>query len=689
MSLHIPIQHALQRGDAAEAARMAREAVAADASDMHAHRLLALALATQGDTAQAHASLDRAMALAPDDAALHAHRAALMLADDRPDDVQQSLQRSMQLDPNSLPAYLMQAQMALRSGQVDETARLCRIAARIDPEHPVLLTLEALLALQTGQPAQGLRLASRAAELRADHPPTLHVLAMAYLANDHVAFAEQALRRLLELRGDDLRMRRMLAHLIERQGRPGEAADLLAAGQDDGSIEHGLVMAGLRLAAGQADQARTVLERRLDSHPQDERLTQAWLHALMQLPSAGQRIEAVERRLQAQPDNILLWASRMQVASDVDDAEQVAGRLQQAMPDSVPALFAQMQLAQARQQHERAEQLAQAIVEQEPGHLAAQSVLVDALLQRAPDEAVAHVQALLDRGDSPATRLLYGWLGHACDRAGRHAQAVAAWVQLHPTAEAGGIAPPESSGDAGPYPPRSEAASTPATPGPTFLVGLPGSGVERIADLLASNTPLFRGDRLQPPGVDDGFGSPDVAAELPGSPERARVIIDSWLTRLPQRGVRDTAVIDWLPWWDNALLHALRPHLPAGRLLLVVRDPRQMLLDWLAGGSAFGLRFDAPVPAARWLAGQLAQTAAVIEQDLYPVLRVDPDQAGLNDPPALADALGQAIGAHVQPSTVQWPLRLPAAHWQMYRDALGDAFALLDPVAERLGYPAR
>ena len=34
------------------------------------------------------------------------------------------------------------------------------------------------------------------------------------------------------------------------------------------------------------------------------------------------------------------------------------------------------------------------------------------------------------------------------------------------------------------------------------------------------------------------------------------------------------------------------------------------------------------------------------------------------------------------------PAHFPTGHWRKFQGALGDAFALLTPVAQRLGYPA-
>jgi hypothetical protein len=44
-------------------------------------------------------------------------------------------------------------------------------------------------------------------------------------------------------------------------------------------------------------------------------------------------------------------------------------------------------------------------------------------------------------------------------------------------------------------------------------------------------------------------------------------------------GINDGQVFDWLLWWDNALLHALRPQLPEVVVMFALRDPRDMLLE--------------------------------------------------------------------------------------------------------------
>src|SRR5690606_1312766 len=142
--------------------------------------------------------------------------------------------------------------------------------------------------------------------------------------------------------------------------------------------------------------------------------------------------------------------------------------------------------------------------------------------------------------------------------------------------------------------------------------------------------------------------------------------------------------IDWLLHWDNALLLALRPHLPGGCVMVALRDPRDMLLDWLSTGAVLPLQLASADEAARWLAAVLGQIADLRDQELYPYLLLPLDGV-VDDPVALATALGQALGAKLQPAA-RVPRRLPAGRWRAYAGDLAGAFATLTPVAVRLGY---
>ena len=115
-------------------------------------------------------------------------------------------------------------------------------------------------------------------------------------------------------------------------------------------------------------------------------------------------------------------------------------------------------------------------------------------------------------------------------------------------------------------------------------------------------------------------------------------------------------------------------------------DPRDMRLDWLAvGASAPPLALTSPLAAAGWLAEVLGQVATLHEQSLYPhtLLRID---AAYGDPAALAALVGATLGVALPTPPAPGNRRVPAGHWRAHATSLGDAFALLTPVAQRLGY---
>ena len=94
-----------------------------------------------------------------------------------------------------------------------------------------------------------------------------------------------------------------------------------------------------------------------------------------------------------------------------------------------------------------------------------------------------------------------------------------------------------------------------------------------------------------------------------------------------------------------------------------------------------------PEHAARWLAAALDQLADLHERDLFPhqLVRMDAIAA---DPEGLAKAIGDLLQMPVPampPEVFRGPT-LPSGEWRRFAEPLAEAFALLAPVARRLGY---
>lgn len=683
---------ALRRRATSEALVAARKLVAARPEDAQAHRWLAAALKENGEAEAALASIDHAISLSPEDAGLHLARAGVLLSSRHIEAAQSALEQATGLDPNQLTSYLMQAQLALGRGDLGEAERLQRLAARVAPEHPQLAAIEGMLELQRGNADAALRIVTRGLQQAPADEQLRYALGFVHMEKGHLAFAEQAFRSLLESNPATAGLRSLIAELAHRQGRNNEALELVAPLlADPATLTPGLQrFAGqMHVALEQSEQAMPLLYAALAALPNDratlETLVWVW-HQRGELETGRNALDAA---LATTTDAPNLWIARLALEVPGSPLElPLANRWAASMPGSLQALEAQMKAYAALGQAEKAEAIAQRIVALSPGHSAAEAYLFNSLLARDPATAVAQAQSLLAQARSEQSRqLLLGWLGLAQDKAGQHAEAVASWServawlapnQLPPHritspyqewSQIGTVAPPET------------------TARPLFLWGPPGSGVERAAIVLgAAGAPLLT-DRFRADWSGDLFQRYDSIGALESGAIDAAAMVASWRANLPARGIADGNVVDWLVWWDNSFLKAFRPHLADGALLVALRDPRDMLLQWLAFGAPSQMALPSPNEGAQWLSEMLGQIAVLSEEKLYPhfLLRLD----GLeNDAAGLADALGQALRTPNLPAPASLGIAyLPSGRWRDYAEVLAEPFARLAPVAVRLGYP--
>jgi tetratricopeptide (TPR) repeat protein len=683
------ILDALRRGAHDEAVGLARDALAASPQDAGLHRLLAMAQRAAGDAEGAFASIDRAIALAPDDADLHFQRAGFLVGVRKMADAQAALARTIVLDPNLFGAYILQAQLALGRGDLGEAERLQRLAERIAPEHPWQLALEGTLALRRGDPDRALSILTSASEREPDDVQLRYALGFAYLAKEHLAFAEQAFRGVLEKTPEAGGLRGLIAELLRRQGRYADAAEELAPLLADAATATPAVrrFAGeLELMAGRHERALPLLREAFAAQPGDARILNAITEAWRRHGDAEEPRNMLDAALATSPRFDALWRARLLFEPARESTGAIIERWIAARPDHVPALEARMAFEAMSGDEAAANATAERIIAIEPGRSSAEMRLLDELMRREPGAAVERIEHHLKRAETEeARRLLRGWKGLAQDRAGSTTDAVATWSGLHAEVVAQRLPLPDSSAPRADWPELATAAET--APAVALLWGPPGSRVERLATVLAGTLPSFRADRYGASPPADALQSYFTVPKLLSGEQDGAAVVSSWRELLPSRGIADGQVVDWLLWWDNALLLALRPHLPEAVLLIAVRDPRDMLLDWLAFGSPAPYAMKSPIGVAGWLAVVLNQVAFLHEQDLFPhsLLRLD----GIaDDPRALAEALGAALQTRlpVPPPAAPGAEHFAPGRWRAYADALAEPFAMLTPVARRLGY---
>lgn len=681
------IYDALRRGAHAEALTLARDAIAATPDQPQAHRWLALALDAGGDRDAALASIDRAIALAPEDADLHFQRAGFLLGKRDVDAAQAALSQSVQLDPNQFGAYILQAQLAIARGDLDESQRLARLASRIAPGHPWLRMLEGTQALQRGDADAALSLLSSAARQAPDDTQIRYVLGFAHLQKGHLAFAEHAFKSVLGQLSDSDNLRALIADLQRRQGRVDDAADTFAplANAADATPAMQRLGGQLELAAGRPDRALPLLRASLAAQPEDPLTLAAILEVWQRTGDRDDARRTLDAALATSPQVEGLWRARVAIEPlDGEDVLAVFDRWFAAAPDSLTALDLQMRIYTARGDTALAETAARRIIEQHPDHVPAQSCVADAQLRRDPKMAVAHLNDLIGKTENEDLKRVYrGWLGLAQDAAGYREKALQTWLTLQNDTAEQRMPPPEPTTPSAPLPPVADII--PGTPPVVFLIGAPGTAVERAATLLAGCIPVFRGDRFQAEPPRDALQQFNTYSRLASGELATADVAQSWYLQLPARGLPNAQIIDWLPWWDNALLAVLRAHIPQAGLLIALRDPRDMLLDWLVFGAPF--RFVSPEEAAQWLARHLEQFVAIEEGDLFrrTLLRMD---AIVNDEAAVAQVLGEVLQSPLPPPPAGMfgAPRFAAGRWRDYAQVLAQPFAALAPVARKLGY---
>jgi len=682
------IYQALQRGANAEAAALAHQAMAAAPTDVETLSAAALAFRSNGERDAALSTIDAAIAQMPDNAELHFLRAGMLLDTRDLGGAQAALAQTIALDPNQYGAYVVQAQMAIGRNDIAEAERQSKLATRVAPEHPWTLMLEGTVASRRGDHDRALSLLTAASQRAPEDVQVLNALGFAYLAKGHLAFAEQAFRRILEKTGH-APLRGLLAQILFQQGRPAEAADEIAALMTDPAhVSPSMqTFAGeLELQARRFDRARPLLQAAFAAHPESRRATNGLLLLWEATGNTEETRDTLDAALARDAQWDHLWLARLAMegfGSDV--SRELIARWTAARPEHVPALQAQLALEAGTGELEAAEATARRIAELQPGHGNANEFLFNRLLERDPDAAVAFAEGLLPAASAPARVMLRRWIAMAQDKAERPADALATWMALNVEATASAGAPPAPSAAPESWP---ELGTVEGTARPTvFFYGPPGAQADRIANPLQRALPEFRSDRFTTP-IQDAFQDTTVPVRLAAGEFTGEQVADSWLAQLPARGIGDGAVIDWLPFWDNAWLLALRARMPHARLLLALRDPRDMLLDWLAYGTPLAMKITDPDSAATWLAGHLAQLADIIEQDLFPHTVVRTDAPG-EDLERLASRFAEALGVPTFPTpprALLGPDRIPAGRWLAYRDVLAGPIATLTPVAVRLGY---
>ena len=206
------------------------------------------------------------------------------------------------------------------------------------------------------------------------------------------------------------------------------------------------------------------------------------------------------------------------------------------------------------------------------------------------------------------------------------------------------------------------------------IVGLARSAVEHVRGDAFADTPAQRRLGASAPNDTCRSGPHRCAGARRTTPERFSSNGGSSAGRAALRRHRHRL----LPWWAHAL-KVLRPLQPEAIVLIALRDPRDMLLEWMAFGSPTPFAISSPMAAAVWLTRVLHQVADLDRDQLQPHKLIRVDQAH-EDVGAFAAEVGGGLGLEdikAPPPGFLGPRRFAPGHWRAYADALAEPFARL------------
>jgi tetratricopeptide (TPR) repeat protein len=659
-----------------------------DVDALHAFGMLR---SQRGDFVEGARLLKHAHELAPDDAEVGLALASLSYCEGDFEAARRGFHQALALDPNLQGAHAGLGQLALMRGDRVEAERHFRTASRAGEEPQALAGLGSLL-IERGDLDGALRHIGRAAELAPNDALIQFMLGQAFARRGTTAFAEQAFRNALRLRPDLHVIRSWLASVLLQEGRAAEAGAFYDELLDAPEFENAALVGrgDVARAEGRHEDAITAYRDALARKPGQVQPTLALAGTLAQSGRFDEALVAYDACLAAN-DDVEVRAARAQMLGllgRLPEAEAEWKRLIERNPADARA-HGQLALVS-----EQLGALAAADAHAALALSSARSPTLQLLRARTQlrEGRIDGARAILDdlaRETLPAPLAAQRWnlLGRALDRGGRFDDAVGAFAEaqrgLQVAMPTHGEPPPTLDGL------LAERIAPPWPQAPVLLLGLPGSNVELVAALLSRQPGLGVNRRRTGDPLADDFDQPLFEQALGNFDAAARGLVrERWLASMRAVDVHtDRTVVDWLPRWDARLLALVHRAMPGARIVVVERDPRDELLNWLAFGWVPGFVCADPLVAADWLAlaRRDLRTGATATDPRRLVVSADAllaDPSG-NEGHALAQFLGiDRIEAEVPPALAArglggLALRFEAGHWRHYSAALAAPFARL------------
>ncbi|QBB69088.1 tetratricopeptide repeat protein [Pseudolysobacter antarcticus] len=671
-----------------------RELLATEPDNAELMRVLSALTFARGDLDAALALASDAVAHDPENALHHAHLGGLEFSAKRFENAERHLREALRLSPNTGSAYLFLGQIALERGDNAQAREHFKSAERVDAENPQTLASLGNLALERDDYELGLRYYTRAAAIAPNEAAIQAGLGRSFYLKGMFAFAIQAFENALRLKPDLHAAQHWLGQAHLKQAQPAAAESHFKALLSQPTY-HAMALVGLGDVARASNQFELAVQHyraALAQDPQQPRIAIALGLCLLHLGQPDAALKTYEDLLTLQPDQHDVLAARAELYGILGRNAQALQAWQdilQQHPDDAIALARLPLLLDLQNQFDAAAVMAKRAQAKNPGDIDARFVLARAALRALQPDA-----ALLQLGGIDATQLPEGaqlllarHRGFAFDQADRFAEAIAAWLTAQRGLASNGIPRigPLATDFLAHLASLGGAEQT-TTQAPVLLLGAPGSGVQEVANvLMAEFGRVILRDRFQPGARVDLFSEGDFAHYASLDDTDAAALSRRYFALRNALDLPEGEIIDWIPRWDAHFLLAISRALPGTRIIVVERDPRATLMNWLACGWAAGFALPDIDAAADWLNVVNQHFSACENAPGVQVLRIDADRLQL-EPAAIIAQVASFLGSQKlqQKTSANASNRdelfnaLPPQRWQAYEKTLAASFARFD-----------
>lgn len=665
----------------------AEQALEQQADEAQLWHFLAMAQDALGDVESAKTSLQQAISFAPNNPAYVLLLAHIELKAGNDEVAKSHYEAARDINPNVLDTHVRLATMALMQGNMNEAQKHIASAKRIDDLHPMVMVIEGNLDFLAGNLKKAAALLNEACKRAPESTMALTSFGMVLNAQGHHAFAAQCFRRALEQAPEEASIRWALSDVLLRQNHFDEALSILEVLAEKQPAPVAWRRAQVALGQQNMDAVHEALNNFV-IHTNDQGTAvsagvRLWLDArqpsmarqwLMELESKHADLDAIKQ-------------SQLGLATSLDEELELAESWVKQYPNHAPAQAALATASERCGRFDAAHKTAQKVLKQQPENMSMQSIISRYELQNMPEEALSRADLAL--ASDRQTALIQGMLSlkaAAHDRLNQYGQAWAAYLEERSIRQAN---PTETY--AMPDVPAMPETNASDTSQAIILYGPPGSRISLVADALAglSNKQVLL-DRFNPQQRLDGFG-PVIPEDDKLSAEQRKNLppvgsADRWSACLQAVGFSADQVLDW--WPANP---AMIKRLPGARLVAVVSDPRQLLLNWVGFGSPQHVQAADLDKATAFLNDQLDQLAVLQQDSNVPTLMVSGKALAEDTEKTLKQVMnfcgltGDVPAARYQSNLKGLgglPTGFPPGHHRHYLTAAADAFAKLKHVTD-------